>query len=114
MKHFKNITISIFTASLTILFVYGSYSTFASDSDEKDFENADYFWTAKYQYHNAMSDYFNVKFKAIYDAIEAEPNFFSANAKGRKYLTPPSETDINSVHKPNPSNFVKKSNVHHR
>ena len=53
MKHLKNITISLFTASLTILFVYGSYATFAASEDSfwTDFENAEYFWTAKYKYH---------------------------------------------------------------
>jgi len=99
MKYLKNVLISFLTALITIVFIYGGYSTFAEEDDQAsfwtDFEDADYFWTAKYKYHGAMNDYFNKKFKALYEFLEEDKDFFKPESKGRKLLTPPPDEELN-------------------
>ncbi len=108
MENLKKILISFATTLITIIVVYGGYSTFAQDIGDvaanifcgvgdliQDFDDGGviFFWQADCLYHAAMNSYFNEKFEKLDDFLEENEDFFKSES--RKYLTPPKDVDIN-------------------
>lgn len=98
MKLFKNISVTFFTALITVMFIYGGYTIYAA-GDEKvkaDFRYAKDFYGAFDAYHMEMNDYFNSKIEKL--NLLVEDNGFYQNPEKKKNFLPP-------------ANIIDKDNV---
>lgn len=78
MKIIKNILVSLLVASLTVVFLYGGYSIYASDNDEEyNFKARGIpFVLRTFRYNMTMNRYFNDKMEKFHDLLEEEGEDF--------------------------------------
>ncbi len=93
MKIFKNILVSLITASLTVVFLYGGYSLYAADnSDDYNFKASGIpFELRTFRYNSTMNKYFNVKMEKFHELLDEEGEDFF---KHENFLVP---QDIDTV-----------------
>ena len=87
MKLFRQILVTFFTATITVVLVYGGYSIYASDVKKVDFRTADNFYDAFDGYHGEMNDYFNAKIEKMVELVNTDD--FYQNADKKKQFLPP-------------------------
>lgn len=104
MKLFRTMSVTFFTALITVMLIYGGYTIYAAGGGKKiiNFRDAKDFYTAFDAYHMEMNSYFNDKIEKL--NILVKDNGFYQDPKKKKNFLPP--TDI--IDKDNVSTILSK------
>lgn len=92
----KQISVTFFTAMMTVVLTYGGYTIYAEGEPKIDFRTATSYHLVFSAYHGEMNEFFNTKIKKLIELVD-EPDFYQNPEKKKLFLPPANLLDKDGI-----------------